>query len=262
MLEKARIALRGNVASFRKEWEKSRTWPFSPVGVAVMEAGGPDHTLFKSLVRHIPDLRFYETIERTYSPKELLRFDAFCLWINHDVEIDLQEPDSDLPCPACHFQERTARAGPIVLSRGATPNKDLALTQFGDILVSERLAIRLRATEFTGGLLRPTTTGAGSSAEWAELQVLGDVTCTLAEHFWFEGDRCPQCGKYDKTHPTDAAKEVVLPREAWPGYDIVLLNRKAERSHTHRKLISSRFFRVLREIKATGYWVQPVHLVG
>lgn len=258
MRETVRVMLRGNLSKLRLEWEQHGQWPFSPTGVALLASEGQDYARLRDLLPRHLEVQHHEMVERSYARKELLRFDAYCLWINHDVEAVDDGLVFSPGCTWCEFRPVLPRVSPVILTKSHAPSKDVAITQHAEILISRQLCDRWCRENFTGAVLEPVVIG-DTVGTYYHMQVLAEVTSLDPETMWYEGDMCPQCGRYDKTHPKDKARELFLRELEWPKYDIALFNRSCERSYTHRKIISNRLYRMLLDSKATGFWVQPVH---
>lgn len=259
--EQVRVLLRGNLQVLRTEWERSAPWPFGSLGVQTLASDSPEYRLLKRLLPAYPDVHCTEFVERSYSKKELLSFNGFILWVNHDIDTEagmgLQYGKG---CPSCGFAQERRRVSPINLNRASRPKRDLASTDDWEIVVSSRLREAWEAAGLTGATFAPVAVENTVGDFW-QMVIERNLASQLEDTLYYEGERCSVCGRFDKSYPRHPSKELWIPREAWIDADIAYLNANLERSYHPRKLLSRQAYQLISDVKATGFWVQPIHLV-
>lgn len=259
MKETVRVILNGDRTGFRTEWESRAYWPFGDYGVAVLPSPSPELSLLREVVHRYPEMKCTEFMERTYSKKELRAFDAFVLWVNGSAEVEeeggLEFGDR---CPSCNFPGYRRRVGTLRLSR--KPTKDLSMTNGWELVVSGRVSAKFEEVGLIGYSLSSTLIR-GAPSDFKALNIEADLDEFLPTELRYDGAKCSVCGRYKKYYPMHPSKELWLPQELIPRADISSLNARLERTFNPLTLISKKAYMALLDLKATGWWVQPIHTI-
>lgn len=259
MKETVRIVLNGDLTGLRKEWESSSEWPFGSYGVAKFPSTAVELVELRALLPKFPEVTCTEFVERSYSSRELQSFSAFVLWINGRVDLgQAQGLVIGSNCLGCGFPESRRRVQPLYLDAKHIPKTDLAMTDDWEVVVSGRVAQVFESSGLTGFTLWPVLVE-GKVSDYRVLSIEAQIDAKLADTLRYSGTQCSVCGRFDKFYPVHPSKELSIPIDLLPRCDLAYLNPKFERSHNHFKLLSLRAYSLLVQLKATGYWVQPVH---
>jgi hypothetical protein len=260
MKEQVRVFLNGQMAEFRRDWEERLEWPFGTMGFAVLDSQSKELQILREILPNHPSVRCGETVDRSYSKSELLQFDGFVWWKNCDLELPTESGlEFSDPCAVCSFAQRRRRTRPIDIPRRKVPKKDIAVTDHWEIVLSPKVAQSWRGLNLIGATLMPVTID-GKLSDFVQLDIQSSLEGPeILETVHCEGEECPGCGRFKKVHPRHPSKELWIPRSAWLTQDVCELAPSLERSHHHRVLISGRVYQMLLAVKATGFWVQPIH---
>ena len=287
MREFARIQFRGDTAAFEAAWN-SRYAPPIELGIATLYKDQPEYQHMRQLFNAFaPDheMTWHERVDAEYSDGELASFELLRLNIigragagdNAHATVYVEEPE----CSGCgRVAYRQVRSLVLDFSQvDVDPceigyfQHDLCETDFDEFVVSTRVKALLEEQQVRGVALRPVTpalTGrpaAGVTLPYYQLLVEPQIGPLVEPSPVERLDRCEVCGRYRQVLLGASGRtresEFYFPRSSYAGDCIMRTTDPFGRlpRFGSKLIINQRMYRLLRENRITGYWVQPAHLV-
>lgn len=259
MKEQVRVLINGPQDDFLAEWNHTHSYKLDSLSVPVLPSNSEILADLRRLAAKHPDMRVTEFVERQYTATELLEFEAFVVWINADIGLESGQLGNVAgQCQACGFKTYACSERPYRLAPRQRVKKDFAETDDWLIVVSQRIASLFSSQGLSGAEQTVLVDRHGETCG-AVLHLTTSIDERLPDTLRYEGPVCPACGRVDRGYPLHPSNEVWIPRSLLGGFDIGYLNQGLERTYNNRILISKRFYLLLRGLKASGFWVQPIH---
>jgi hypothetical protein len=284
MREEARIQIRGDKAAFQTAWN-SRFDPKIEYGLVVINKDDPAYAQMRQLFDRFAtehSMTWHERVHVEYSQQELESFEILRLIVTGRAGPgdNAYAPvyRTERLCSVCGREVRRQVRNLVVdLSLGEDDPQetgyfqhDLCRTEYGEVLVSHRVTSLLESEGVPRMTIRRVETVRPAdelSIRYYQMVVEAGIGRVLPPSRVQLGALCPECGQHKEAlldaMPGSRGSELYFARSALP---LAWIMRTAEDfgrgpMHSPELIIKQEFYRLLRDGRVTGFWVEPAHLV-
>ena len=270
----ARIYLSGDRSRLLDEW--NAVHPENPIvaGAITMAAASPDYDELRSHYNRLSAghrMTWDEKLDIVYTPDELAAYEILTMWITGqagpgDNAYYLVYSEARR-CPECGSESFREQRAPLHLDPKRVDEMDLAQSDHGEVVCSERFRDVLDEHRIDGVSYRPVVWAIPAPGERRMHQlVVHPRLGPLAESFpLVKEHHCPVCGEYRNVGidaPTfGPARQLRFPRSSYHGEAIALTREHLGGARKqHLIVISGTLYRVFRDRQVSGFWAEPARL--
>lgn len=268
----ARILISGDSGPLQQQWNSSH--PHNPMiaGAVCVDSGLPDYEELKQIYDRLS--RFHpmvwdETSEPVYEEAELMRFEILTLWVTGEAgkggNSNGPVYDEIRRCPSCKTVTVGRQLSPLLLDPEQVDESDFAVTDFGELVCSERFCRVFNREE---AVCQPVvwTPNRRAVHDRRYQLVVNAHLGPLAHSFPLVREGiCEVCGEFRRVG-IDAPRfsehrQLRFPQSSYRRQLIALTQERLGGTHKFPLIVvHQRLYRILHQQQMSGFWFEPAHL--
>lgn len=248
------MLMSGDLSALIEEWNATHDTKLDEMSVPLLPPDSAALWDLRRLAGKHPSVRYTELVERKYAARELDQFGAFFLW-SDDAELASNVGLPREKCTHCGAALDLELLESPTIS-GLSLGKDVrAIRESSSLLISDRIAQALQQANLRDACVAFRVLNKRGQPCGYVLKA-GSVDDRMPYTLTYDA-RCEVCGRYLNVYPRDQSGEISLPKAILNRFDVAGLNQNLIRVPA-RLMISQRIYKILCDMKATGFWVQPI----